>query len=727
MTDPAHRQNIPAPALAVSAAFARPRVPLAQLSRPLLQELYPYATFRQYDTRVFIDFPCPDCGIRPLTLPRWSQPKPGQPQRLCRYWQQCQGYSHDDRHCTYFRNRPDLDQLKQQGALNSATLETPPPSAYHAYQHRPYAPHAHATHHSGAHSPSAPLQGGASTAPLLPPHRPIHAPQPLSISAHAGALIPNTASAGLSHARRALPPSAVGVSGHHPRPQATPNDALALVHAPSSPSRLPALCQGPLCRSSRTPSKPNQKCSRQHCKACCQHVMQQSPATEARCIANHHNLQRDTPELDDEVKRRRHRGPAPPPSAVRPAGDTRSLALKSHAGYVPLSWEKKLNESSWECMPTDGIDARKERRAVDTAVDIYWWTEDDTEPVKMTVRTGGHGTFLPATYQTQLHRLMSTSSIPLDVYGAYDVTKGEWTQTELAQKIPPQRVLFLRSAGVRRTPGLDSRVSATFSHAPRTPSNTRFRESSRPPDPDITPRRGRPDRPSTSTAMLPRTASSVASDRPTTPPNLFSTTDGWSTVHSSPTKRARSPRSPSSPTKRARQQVPSTPCPPATPIARRRLAIDDLLCASGRSSPPSSPPPSPTPSSTPSASPKKPIAVAPPFPAAEDLAAVKAVLEHAGDVFPMRYASDMILFFRSFEFMASQQDWIPQFSHNKGRFEHLLPNTKFVASTLSDNHTAFKRFPHQECERILLLGQHPSALWSPMARSYRTRAQNVDG
>ncbi|KAL1707817.1 hypothetical protein EV121DRAFT_288274 [Schizophyllum commune] len=453
--------------------------------------------------------------------------------------------------------------------------------------------------------------------------------------------------------------------------------------------------------------------------------MDESPATEARCIANHHNLQRDTPELDDEVKRRRHRGPAPPPSAVRPAGDNRSLALKSHAGYVPLSWEKKLNESSWECMPTDGLNARKERRAVDTAVDIYWWTEDDMEPVKMTVRTGGHGTFLPAAYQTQLQRLMSTTTIPLDVYGAYDVIKGEWTQTELAQKIPPQRVLFLRSAGVRRTPGLDSRVSATFSYAPRTPSRARFGDSTGLSDPDVTPRSGRRERPST--PALTRTASSLACDRPTTPTNLFPATDGWSTVHSSPTKRARSTPSPSSPTKRARQQVPSTPCPSQTANGRRRLAIDDLLCASGRSSPPSSPPPSPTPSSTPSASPTKSVVASPKRPAADDLAAVKAILKDAGDVFPMRYAYDMILFFRSFDFMSTQQDWIPQFSHNKGRFEHLLPNTKFVASTLSDNHSAFKRFPHEECERILRLGRHPSALWSPMVRSYRTRRQNAVG
>ncbi|KAL1737751.1 hypothetical protein HDZ31DRAFT_70830 [Schizophyllum fasciatum] len=198
-----------------------------------------------------------------------------------------------------------------------------------------------------------------------------------------------------------------------------------------------------------------------------------SSATEPRCQANHHNLVRDTPELDDDTRRRRLRGPPPPPSAVRPAGDDRAVALQSHAGYVALSWEKALKSNSWERTPTDGLDARKERRAIDTSVDLYWWTEDGNEPTKMTVRTHGHGTFLPSTYAAQLNRLMPAESTPLDVYGAYDVRKREWTQTELPQKIPPQRVLFLRSKDVRRTPGLEERLASAFPSLPATPITAR--------------------------------------------------------------------------------------------------------------------------------------------------------------------------------------------------------------------------------------------------------------
>ena len=73
---------------AVTAALSRPRVALTQLSRPLLQSLYPRATFLRGDTRVFIDFPCPACGIRPLTLPRRTEPTADQPQRPRKYWQQ---------------------------------------------------------------------------------------------------------------------------------------------------------------------------------------------------------------------------------------------------------------------------------------------------------------------------------------------------------------------------------------------------------------------------------------------------------------------------------------------------------------------------------------------------------------------------------------------------------------------------------------------------------------
>ena len=73
----------------------------------------------------------------------------------------------------------------------------------------------------------------------------------------------------------------------------------------------------------------------------------------------------------------------------------------------------------------------------------------------MSLRTHGHATFLPSTYADQMRRLVPDVPTDLSVFGAYNVEIGEWTQTELAQKIPYQRVLFLRSPCVRRTPGLE--------------------------------------------------------------------------------------------------------------------------------------------------------------------------------------------------------------------------------------------------------------------------------
>ncbi|KAL1682151.1 hypothetical protein EV122DRAFT_274600 [Schizophyllum commune] len=410
-----------------------------------------------------------------------------------------------------------------------------------------------------------------------------------------------------------------------------PISAGSALASASSESLLPNVCQGPICLVSKTPGKPNQKCSRHHCKTCCQHVMRQSPSKEGRCYLNHHNLVRETPDLEDDARRRRQKGPAPPPSAVRPPGDERALSLKSHAGYVTMSWEKTLHNSTWERTPTDGLDARKERRALETSVEVYWWTEDDVEPVKMTIRTQGHGTFLPSSYATQIKRLMSTDDVPLEVFGAYDVRKGEWTQTEVAQKIPPQRVLFLRSARVRRTPGLESRVSAAFPSISRTPSAELVSTPRQNRDRDATPTantdRGRqsmepwstsavlsfkPALPITpvrkaSMASVDHWAPSVPSSptkRPQSPPSSGSS-DRWpSPASSSPTKRTLTPPSPSSPTKRARFNTSvdgrSEDHTTTTP-SLNRLAIRDLLCT-----PDSSPPPSPPSSPVPSASPSKP-------------------------------------------------------------------------------------------------------------------------
>ncbi|KAI5897073.1 uncharacterized protein SCHCODRAFT_02597869 [Schizophyllum commune H4-8] len=233
-------------------------------------------------------------------------------------------------------------------------------------------------------------------------------------------------------------------------------------------------CTGELCRVNPSPGKLNQKCSRRVCKACCQHVMRNSPDTEGRCALNHHNLARDTPEIDeDRGLRRRGRGPVPPPSAVaqRPDGDTRAIRLDSHAGYVALSWERTLADSSWQRTPTDGLDARKERRALDSSVQVYWWLHNDEEPAKMSLRTDGHATFLPSTYAEQMRRLVPDMPTDLSVFGAYNVEICEWTQTELAQKIPYQRVLFLRSSCVRRTPGLEQRVSTQFKLGGATPGS----------------------------------------------------------------------------------------------------------------------------------------------------------------------------------------------------------------------------------------------------------------
>ncbi|KAL1711553.1 hypothetical protein EV715DRAFT_268487 [Schizophyllum commune] len=411
--------------------------------------------------------------------------------------------------------------------------------------------------------------------------------------------------------------------------------------------------------------------------------MRQASSAESRCSANDHNLTRDTPELYEDARRRRHRGPAPPPSAVRPAGDDRAVALKSHAGYVTLSWEKTLNNGSWERTPTDGLDARKERHAVETAVDVYWWAEDDEEPNKATVRTHGRGTFLPSAYSDQLHKLMSIDADQLDVFGAYDVRKQEWTQTQLAQKIPPQRVLFLRSAGVRRTPGLHAKVAAAFPSIPRTPSANTTKASSEEGDPDQTPL---PRRTQSLSSFPFATVGAHARDPstqafPATPSRTLASK--WSrSTSTSPTKRNRSPSSPVSPTKRARadlhdaSDLPDPFAASATP--RRRMGISDLLCSSSRSPSPPSPPPSPTPSSTPSSSPVKAYSQPEASPDAEDLPAVKDYLKQVGLKFPMRYASDMILFFRAFDFMASQQEWIPEFRQQQGRFEYLLPNTKLV-------------------------------------------------
>ncbi|KAL1714117.1 hypothetical protein EV715DRAFT_295476 [Schizophyllum commune] len=448
-----------------------------------------------------------------------------------------------------------------------------------------------------------------------------------------------------------------------------PISAGSALASASSESLQPNVCQGPICLVSKTPGKPNQKCSRHHCKTCCQHVMRQSPSKEGRCYLNHHNLVRETPDLEDDARRRRQKGPAPPPSAVRPPGDERALSLKSHAGYVTMSWEKTLHNSTWERTPTDGLDARKERRALETSVEVYWWTEDDVEPVKMTIRTQGHGTFLPSSYATQIKRLMSTDDVPLEVFGAYDVRKGEWTQTEVAQKIPPQRVLFLRSARVRRTPGLESRVSAAFPSISRTPSaelvstprqnrdrdatptaNTdRGRQSMEPwstsavlsfkPALPITPVRKAsmasvdhwaPSVPSSPTKRPQSPPSSGSSDRwpsptkrPRSPPSSWSS-DRWP----SPTKRPRSPPSSwssdrwpspasSSPTKRT-----LTPPSPSSPTKRARFntsvdgrsedhttttpSLNRLAIRDLLCTPNSSPPPSPPSSPVPSASPSKP-------------------------------------------------------------------------------------------------------------------------
>ncbi|KAL1760831.1 hypothetical protein FB107DRAFT_269868 [Schizophyllum commune] len=282
-----------------------------------------------------------------------------------------------------------------------------------------------------------------------------------------------------SEARIPIPRLQAGTEGLQKRQRdvrVLPDARPVVVNKPGAKSGAgsnASTCTGELCQVNPSPGKLNQKCSRRFCKACCQHAMRNSPDTEGRCALNHHNLARDTPEIDDDgVLRRRGRGPVPPPSALarRTDGDSRAIRLDTHAGYVALSWEKTLADSSWQRTPTDGLDARKERRALDSSVQVYWWLCDDEEPAKMSLRTHGHATFLPSTYADQMRRLVPDVPTDLSVFGAYNVEIGEWTQTELAQKIPYQRVLFLRSPCVRRTPGLEQRVSAQFKLGGATPS-----------------------------------------------------------------------------------------------------------------------------------------------------------------------------------------------------------------------------------------------------------------